>query len=286
MSKKFTRRTKPGPVALDKAMDAQFDLHSQGDKAREVKEGKRSPGRPPGRGINKPNDSVVRLPKRLVRSSNNTGKLKGINRRALGKDRPSLLHMMVIDAYFRNGYNKSKALRECGYSESTVRNSVGSVFKRPDVMYEIDRRRKQMHAKYAVTEERIVSELAKIGFANVGDYIKYDKEGAVESTIAETDYDQLAALAGIEVEEVKTKGNSFTPPKVVRKIKLHDKMGALTALARINGMFVDKVQVSSDMDEVDILTRGRRRLNAPDVVDAAYEEVEKKKDMAEIEGGG
>jgi phage terminase small subunit len=82
-----------------------------------------------------------------------------------------------------------------------------------------------------VTVDRIVQELAKIGFANSRDFFEWDQDGVRIKASAELTPDQTAVV--VEVQETRSKGTG----KNTIKIKLSDKQAALEKLGRHLGMF-------------------------------------------------
>ncbi|WP_411914157.1 terminase small subunit [Bosea thiooxidans] len=98
--------------------------------------------------------------------------------------------------------------------------------------------------KAGVTIERIVAELAKVGFANMGDFLKATTSGDPFFVYAELTDEQKAALAEVTVEDFK-EGRGEDARDVRRiKFKLHDKLGALEKLGKHLGMFKDKVELT------------------------------------------
>ena len=99
-------------------------------------------------------------------------------------------------------------------------------------------------ASLPATIERIVSELAKVGFANMGDFLKATTGGDPFFVYAELTDEQKAALAEVTVEDFK-EGRGEDARDVRRiKFKLHDKLGALEKLGKHLGMFKDKVELT------------------------------------------
>src|SRR5262249_47012617 len=94
-------------------------------------------------------------------------------------------------------------------------------------------------ARYDVTTERVVAELARIGFANIQDYIAIDRDGSPHFDLAAISRDQAAAIQEIIIDEYKDgKGEDARDVKRVR-LKLADKRAALVDLGRHLGLFVD-----------------------------------------------
>lgn len=84
----------------------------------------------------------------------------------------------------------------------------------------------------------VLRELAKIGFANIGDYAVVGKDGLPRIDMSNTTRDQMAALTEI-TNEVTKDGNAEEGEPEIRKvrIKLADKRAALVDLARHFGAF-------------------------------------------------
>ncbi|SCB30388.1 terminase small subunit [Rhizobium lusitanum] len=98
--------------------------------------------------------------------------------------------------------------------------------------------------KLAVTKERIVEELAKIGFSNMLDYMRAGPDGDPYLDFSGLTRDQAAALSEVTVEDFKDgRGEDARDVRRV-KFKLHDKKGALVDLAKLLGYVVDKHEVT------------------------------------------
>jgi hypothetical protein len=85
-----------------------------------------------------------------------------------------------------------------------------------------------------VTADRVVAEYAKVAFANVRDY--WPKRGETID-LHRLDQDRAAAIEEITIDE------AVDPAGVLHRrtrLKLHDKLAALTNLARHLGMFADR----------------------------------------------
>lgn len=98
--------------------------------------------------------------------------------------------------------------------------------------------------KAGVTIQRIVDELAKVGFANMGDYLHATSGGDPFFVYDQLTDEQKAALAEVTVEDFK-EGRGEDARDVRRvKFKLYDKLGALEKLGKHLGMFKDKVELT------------------------------------------
>jgi phage terminase small subunit len=136
-----------------------------------------------------------------------------------------------IDAYLEAGYR-------CTRAAASV--AVSRLMRRPDIRERLDVLSEKAAADSGVTTERVLSELAKVAFLDIGNL--FDKHGNLKS-ITELDDDTAAGLARFEYEEIYT-GRGETRERIgrVTRIKLHDKLAALTRLARLLGMFREPQQ--------------------------------------------
>jgi phage terminase small subunit len=95
--------------------------------------------------------------------------------------------------------------------------------------------------RYAATQERIVAELARIGFSNVLDYAKIIPGGHVLEQLTR---DEAAAICEVIVEELVDAGEGKPPRRRTFKLKLHNKSTALVDLARIQGLIIARTEIS------------------------------------------
>ena len=92
--------------------------------------------------------------------------------------------------------------------------------------------------KTEITAERVIEELAKIGFASMRNFIRIDEDGQPQIDLSDTDDDNLDALSEVQTETVlELLGGGTTQSIRKTKIKLHDKLGALRLLAEHTGVF-------------------------------------------------
>src|SRR5690606_29958528 len=102
-------------------------------------------------------------------------------------------------------------------------------------------------AKLEITKERIVEELAKIGFSNMLDYMRAGTDGDPYLDFSSLTREQAAALAEVTVEDFKD-GRGEDSRDVRRiKFKLHDKKGALVDMAKMLGFMIEKHEHSGEI---------------------------------------
>ena len=133
----------------------------------------------------------------------------------------------------------TQAAIRAGYSVATAHVQGSRLLSNVKVREAIAKAQAKMARKAEVTVERIVSELAKIGFANMQDYMSATHDGDPFLDFSKLTRDQAAALAEVTVDDfVDGRGEEARAVKRV-KFKLHDKRAALVDLGRQLGMFQD-----------------------------------------------
>lgn len=132
--------------------------------------------------------------------------------------------------------NATQAAIRAGYSPETA-GSIGSEnLKKPEIRARIDKAMAERSRRTGITQDRVLMELAKIGFANIKDVI--DTETAkIRDDAKEED---LACI-----QSVKVKPSEWGTE---REVKMYDKKSALVDIGRHLGMFKDKVEISK-LDE-------------------------------------
>jgi phage terminase small subunit len=138
--------------------------------------------------------------------------------------------------------SKKEAAIRAGYSEKTAVKIGSEVYNRPHVKAWINERLAEKCQELDVTAERIIQELALIGFANLkgaynpdGSFKHFpDMPEEVQRVISGMDVDELFEGHGEEREQV-----GFT-----KKVRQWDKLKALELLGKNLKMWTDKVEVS------------------------------------------
>ena len=113
-----------------------------------------------------------------------------------------------------------------------------------------------------VTRARILEEYAKIAFLDPRQF--FDEDGNL-IPVHDLDKDVSAALGGMDVvRKFYTSGTK----DVIKKIKFLDKKGALDSLARIMGMFKDKVNVRLEAEVINAILAGLPEELRRDVIES------------------
>lgn len=100
----------------------------------------------------------------------------------------------------------------------------------------IEKRMKDREKRTEITQDMVLQELAKIGFADITDFVTIEGAFVRVKQTADIPREKLGAVAGI-----KEGANGI-------EIKLNDKEKALELIGRHLGMFRDKVELSGNIE--------------------------------------
>lgn len=138
-----------------------------------------------------------------------------------------------IDEYMID-LNATQAAIRAGYSKKTAKVIAAQNLSKLYIAEEIKKRQAKISEKLQVTQERVISEYAKIAFVDPAEL--FDDENNL-IPIKQLPPEVSAAIGGLDqVIRKYGKGNNETEEHT-KKIKLIDKKGALDSLARHLGLF-------------------------------------------------
>jgi len=147
-------------------------------------------------------------------------------------------------AEFLVDMNGSAAARRVGYSERSARVIAQRLMRDPAVLDAIAQARTKIAAKLEVTAERVLAEIAKMGFANMMDYITVTPAGDAVIDFTALDRDKAAAIQEVTVDEY-TEGRGDDARNVKRvRFKLADKRASLELLGKNLRLFTEKVELT------------------------------------------
>jgi hypothetical protein len=167
-------------------------------------------------------------------------------------------HQFVIDEYFNNGYNKSKAVLAV-YDElnnaSTAGHTFNAIVKSKQGKAYLDSRRNSLSYKALINTEQVLTEFIQWGFADATDFIGLSPDEIKELPPAT----RRAIQSYKEVERTETdrQGNKTTTKTI--DIKLVNKSDAMKETAKIIGAYeLDNKQKAKMFD---IGTKTPKELN-------------------------
>jgi phage terminase small subunit len=163
--------------------------------------------------------------------------------------------------------NASAAARRAGYSVTTAYSIGQENLKKPEIATEIQRRMEARSKRTEITADQVVTELGKIAFANMLNYITIQDDGTAVVDFSMVDRDQGAVMREVTIETyAESRGDDAQTVKRI-KFALYDKKGALELLGRHFGLFTDKLEAKLEVqgeDPASILAARRMRREDPD----------------------
>jgi phage terminase small subunit len=133
--------------------------------------------------------------------------------------------------------NGTKAAISAGYSKKTAYSKANQLLKKVEVRVLIDSMKTRRAQKLEITGEKVLREIAKVGFANMQDYFQDGRFIGMDALTA----DQAAAVQEYTVDEERRgtrsgrgrKAKRGTTATITRtKFKLADKLEALDKLGK------------------------------------------------------
>lgn len=133
--------------------------------------------------------------------------------------------------------NATQAAIRAGYSPDSAYSIGSENLRKPEIRARIDVAMAERSKRTGINQDRVLLELAKLGFVNIGDVIN-TSTAEIRADAREED---LACI-----QSVKVKPNEWGTE---REIKMYDKKAALVDIGRHLGMFKDKVEISGLEEE-------------------------------------
>ena len=157
------------------------------------------------------------------------------------------------------GKTQAEAYVIAGYSENASNASV--LAARPEVAARINEIKLVAAARANVTTERVLAELARIGFADITETIKI-----IDGKVKVADTATLSADCRAAIAEISQGRDGI-------KVKLHDKRAALENLGKHLGLFKENIDLNVNVSLADLvngsykLERGELTPEAPAAIE-------------------
>jgi len=157
-----------------------------------------------------------------------------------------LVDMKPKRAALASGYSKTVA-------ETKAYLWVSDSKVKPLVYKEIQQQLKKRAGKLEITADRVLQELAKMGFSNMEDYMTMTEDGEAFVDLSKLTRDQAAAIQEITVDsyfDTSLGDGEEEKGKTVKKIKIKlcDKKGNLELLGKNLKLWTDKVDLGGQED--------------------------------------
>lgn len=131
--------------------------------------------------------------------------------------------------------NASKAAVDAGYSEKTADQTASRLLRNVKISKYVSSIKGKQLNNNLVTAEKIIKELATLGFASIKDFLNIDVDGNV--TIKElAEMTNAGAIKSIKVQRLTNDGMDYGS---ITEIRFHDKIKALELLGKHLAIFTD-----------------------------------------------
>ena len=151
-----------------------------------------------------------------------------------------------VDEYLID-LNATQAAIRAGYSAKTANEQGARLLANVSVQALLTERMKAREKRTEITQDKVLAELAKIGFADIRRALNWGAEViVVDDETGETAVSNGVALVSSEKIDNDTAAAISEISQTAQgiKIKLHDKRAALVDIGRHLGMFKDKVELT------------------------------------------
>lgn len=144
--------------------------------------------------------------------------------------------------------NGTRAAIAAGFPPASAHVTASRLLKNTKVLTLIEQARQKMRERTEISIEKLVTELARIGFANMEDFIRIDGEGQPHIDLSDVSTDDMAAIQEITTETFMEGPEEMQREVRRTKIKLHPKLDALEKIAKHLGLYGRKGQGVEDPD--------------------------------------
>ena len=131
-----------------------------------------------------------------------------------------------VDEYMVD-YNGTQAAIRAGYNPKSARTVASDLLAKPNIAAAVARARARQSRRTGITADRVLQELARVGFVNARNLI--NDSGEISGDASD---DDTAAISSVKVKIIPTEDGNI----VEREIRMHDKIKALDALSRHLGL--------------------------------------------------
>lgn len=137
--------------------------------------------------------------------------------------------------------NATQAAIRAGYSKKNADKIASQLLGKTRVSEEIKKVMAKREKRTEITQDRVLKELAIIGFAKVTDYVSVQNGTVIIKNTADIDEEKLSAIAGI-------KENQFGI-----EVKIHDKVKSLELIGEHLGMWNGNNGNSDALERLDMI---------------------------------
>jgi phage terminase small subunit len=176
-----------------------------------------------------------------IRRKKRPGRIKGVPNKVTqsSKNKKYFKIRTFVDQYLVD-LNATKAYQRCGFGGKNKTSTAIEASKKmndPEVQQAIWEEMEKRRATIRISQERVISELASLAFANIKDICAW-----TGNVISAKDSDELETIQAAAIQEVAETKQGI-------RVKMHDKKSALIDLGKHLGLFWDADGKGKDADD-------------------------------------
>ena len=138
---------------------------------------------------------------------------------------------IFVDEYLKH-LNATQAVKSAGYKVKHPREKGSQLLAKGNIKSYLADKMAKREKRTEITQDLVLSEIAKIAFANIGDVMEWNQFGVTLKDSKSLSRDQKAVISSIK--ERKQEGEGFSTTSL--EVKFHDKIKALELAAKHLGL--------------------------------------------------
>ena len=161
------------------------------------------------------------------------------------------LKQLTFCAEYLLDLNATQAASRAKYSKKTARQQGARLLSNVYIQRIIQEGADKRFKKLDISKDRVLQELARLGFSRIDDHVKIDDDGYVRAKTFDEMPDDAIACVKLVKEKKIIKGSAEGDGQDVIlestfEFALHDKIKPLELLGKHMKLFTDKVEITGD----------------------------------------
>lgn len=151
--------------------------------------------------------------------------------------------------------NGTQAAIRAGYSQHSANEIAAENLAKPNIRDRVAELQAKIAKKLEITAEKVLREIALLGFSNMQDYAEFSPDGVTLKESSELTREQMAAVSSVS-ETTTQHGGSV-------HFKLHDKRGSLELLGKNLALFIERHEHSLEPTLAQLMLEASKRNPVP-----------------------
>lgn len=167
-----------------------------------------------------------------------------------------------VQEYLKNGHNGTAAYKKAYPDSSDRASETGAhrLLRNAEIQKRIQNYKKRAQKRTEITQDRVIMELARVAFADIGLIAAWDESGNMTLKKSE----DLTAEQTAAIQSIQANDHFYQGEKIGTRItyRMHDKLKALELLCKHLGILDGSGDGSGAKGGSDVTQRLRRTLGA------------------------